>query len=449
MWRRLSPLAHAVVGNTQREDLVCILPLGVAYNSVGKRHLIWDGRHVNEHLRKRKFQMETLQREGRSLFERSVFGGTCDISQDPGLPWRPRASRSSASRGRGCATALTFCPSAYPTLSSAPWLFTSVMGRSVRFIRYKGGDVIAYLDDVIFGAKSAGDALTGAQHMLHILQSFSWLIHPTKCVGTSVAVRAFTALGTLVDLATQTYSVPPATVDRILSGISALLAGPPTVGVRSVSQIKGLIAATWVSTGVATRVRTREMDRVIASRPWRLATSRRERRLSWNAPVTLTGACIAELKWWLANLVRINGCPIRASPLAGRFDSVTECDSSDTGFGAVIFIEGLSAASSSLVAALMAFSAARLSRREVARRARKGIEFAAAFPELLRSASSLLSELFCAAEVFTALAPILRGRAPQGCHGQPGVRVYHGQGCSALRYGGPGLGRVRLRRLTQ
>ena len=35
-----------------RTDLICVLPLGVAFNSAGKRRLIWDGRHVNAHLRK-------------------------------------------------------------------------------------------------------------------------------------------------------------------------------------------------------------------------------------------------------------------------------------------------------------------------------------------------------------------------------------------------------------
>ena len=57
-----------------RHSLVCILQLGVAFNSVGKRSLIWDCQHVNKNLRKRKFKMETLQREGRTLFERSNFG---------------------------------------------------------------------------------------------------------------------------------------------------------------------------------------------------------------------------------------------------------------------------------------------------------------------------------------------------------------------------------------
>ena len=61
-------------------ELICILPLGVAFNSAGKRRLIWDGRHVNRHLRKRPFRMETLQREGRALFECRSFGGTLNVS---------------------------------------------------------------------------------------------------------------------------------------------------------------------------------------------------------------------------------------------------------------------------------------------------------------------------------------------------------------------------------
>ena len=63
-----------------RNELICILPLGVVFNSAGKRRLIWDGRPVNSHLQKRLFRMETLQRECRSLFELSSFGGTLDVS---------------------------------------------------------------------------------------------------------------------------------------------------------------------------------------------------------------------------------------------------------------------------------------------------------------------------------------------------------------------------------
>ena len=45
------------------------------------------------------------------------------------------------------------------------------------------------------------------------------------------------------------------------------------------------------------------------------------------------------------SLGRVNGCRIGSTPLALRFDSVTERDASDTGFGAVTFVEGLAEAS--------------------------------------------------------------------------------------------------------
>ena len=80
----LDVILYGVAARTMREcsrdELICILPLGVAFNSAGKRHLIWDGRHVNQHLRKRPFRMETLQREGRAPFKSSSFGGTLDVS---------------------------------------------------------------------------------------------------------------------------------------------------------------------------------------------------------------------------------------------------------------------------------------------------------------------------------------------------------------------------------
>jgi hypothetical protein len=257
-------VATGTMRTCSRAELTCILPLGVAYNSAGKRRLIWDGRHVNKHLRKHRFRMETLQREGRSLFERSHYGGTLNISS----AYHHVEMAPSATPFLGFEWMGTFyCFEVLPFgLSSAPWLFTTIMGHCTRFLRSIGTDLISYLDDLIFAAGSAHGALTSAQRMIAVLGEFGWLIHPTQCVGTSEPAHLFVALGTLVDLATHTYSVPPATVDRLLTGITALLTGPPSVGVRSVARVKGLLTSTWVATGVPTRVRTRELDRVIESR---------------------------------------------------------------------------------------------------------------------------------------------------------------------------------------
>ena len=391
-----------------RSELICILPLGVAFNSAGKRRLIWDGRHVNKHLRKHRFRMETLQREGRSLFERSHYGGTLDISS----AYHHVEMAPSATPFLGFEWAGTFyCFEVLPFgLSSAPWLFTTVMGHCTRFLRSVGTDLIGYLDDLIFAAGSAHGALTSAQRMIAVLRDFGWLIHPTKCVGTSEPAQLFVALGTLVDLATHTYSVPPATVDRLLSGITKLLTGPPSVGVRAVASIKGLITSTWVATGAATRVRTRELDRVIESRAQpRPGATRRERRETWSGLVRVSDDCRVELQWWLDNLARVNGQEIRSRPLGGVFDSVLECDASDTGIGAVIYVEAAAMATSTLVAALAASALGRATRRLVRRHVREGIELVAALPAHLLDASSTLRELFGVWTFVSDLAPRLSG----------------------------------------
>ena len=63
-----------------RSDLICVLPLGFAFNRAGKRCRIWDGRHLNAHLRDEDFRLETLQREGRALRDNARYGGTVDVS---------------------------------------------------------------------------------------------------------------------------------------------------------------------------------------------------------------------------------------------------------------------------------------------------------------------------------------------------------------------------------
>jgi hypothetical protein len=61
----------------------------------------------------------------------------------------------------------------------------------------------------------------------------------------SEALSSFRALGTIVDLASQTYHVPPDTIERILTKAAAMAAGPSTVCIKAVAAIKGLIASTW------------------------------------------------------------------------------------------------------------------------------------------------------------------------------------------------------------
>jgi hypothetical protein len=327
-----------------RAQLLCVLPLGVAYNSVGKKRLIWDGRHVNRHLPHEPFHMNSLQREGRALFESARFGGTADISSAyHHIPMHPNPTCYLGFEWEGQFYQFLVLPFG---LSTAPRFFSTVMGHTVRFLRFVGVRLISYLNDLIFAHATARETLSAAQMMLHILPRFGWLVHPTKCQGVSEAIQCFVALGSMVCLASQTFSAPLRTVERVVSEGNALLSATGDASVRSLARFRGLVGSTWLSSSVAARLRVRGMTRVIESRPnWRL-------RWSWDARVGLSPECRAEIRWWVANLARRGSSPIRPRPLDGRMDGYILSDASDLGVGAVLFAEGPEAAASSLVAAL-------------------------------------------------------------------------------------------------
>ena len=392
-----------------REDLRCILPLGVASNSAGKKRLIWDGRHVNRYLQKRTFRMESLQREGRALFEQSSWGGTCDLSSAyHHVEMHPDGFPYLGFEWDGAFYRFVVLPFG---LSTAPWLFTKVISHCVRFLRSPGLSlgILSYLDDIVFAAKSAREVLGAAQMLINVLRRFGWLIHPTKCVGTTSPVQVFQALGTVVDLATQTFSVPADTVRRILEAAQALATGPPEVPVRSVARLKGLISATWVSVGAATRIRTRAFDAVVDSRPSPRSTSRRSIRRSWAALVSVTPAAREEASWWASFLPRCRGQPIRPRPFDASVDGDVYSDASDTGAGAFIRSLPGSVSSSSLVRALLERAPRGSSAADVATYATRGIEFMTPFSPAMAGASSTHRELHGVASFILALGPLLRG----------------------------------------
>ena len=390
-------------------DLHCVLPLGVATNAAGKQRLIWDGRHVNQYLPKVTFHMETLQREGRALFERSAWGGTCDLSSAyHHVEMHPDSLPFLGFEWGGEYFRFTVLPFG---LSTAPWLFTKVFGHCARFLRSPGLSlgILSYLDDVIFAALTARGALGAAQVILSVLRRFGWLIHPTKCVGMSAAVQVFQALGTIVNLATQTFAVPPDKVRRIVEAAQALATGPPSVPVRSVARLKGLLAATWVSTGLAARIRTRALDAVIESRPRPAANSGSTARRSWASQVMVSPAAREEALWWVRFLPGCTGQPIRPRPFDSSVDGDIYSDASDTGSGAVIRSLPSSAASSSLVRALLARAPRGGTAAEITAYAARGIEFMAPFSGTVARASSTYRELYGVASFVLAVAPLLRG----------------------------------------
>jgi len=269
--------------------------------------------------------------------------------------------------------------------------------------------ILSYLDDMAFGACTAREALNTAQTLIRVLQRYGWLVHPTKCVGTTEAVQVFQALGTVVDLALQTFSVPESTVRRILDAAHALATGPPMAPVRVVARLKGLISATWISVGSATRIRTRAFAAVIDSRPDPRSESKRETRRCWSALVPISDDARREALWWCEFLPRLNGQPIRPRPFDASVDGDIYSDASDTGAGAHISSLPSRADASSLVRALLARAPPGSTEAEIISYSIRGIEYVAPFPLTVARASSTYRELFGIARFIHAIAPLLCG----------------------------------------
>ena len=347
-----------------RSDLICVLPLGVDLNRAGKRRFIWDGSYVNAHLRERI-----------SVLRVKTLCGNC----------------------------------------------TAFMGHTVRFLRYVGIQVLPYLDDLIFAATTAREALTIGQMLLRILLRFGWLIHPTKCVGFDEHTARFVALGTLVDFTAQKFFVPANKLEHMLSLARDVAERPDRVPgpARVVARLKGLITSLWVAVGNATRVRTQEMDQVIESRPPALSFSRRDPRRSWNASVELLPARWEEIRWW-AN----GGCVIcaaskltarpSAQPVPGmhRQPRIRRCQQ----HGRALSFRWrdwthrrLSLHPSSGPYPGRPLQAPSMSHDELVERARRGIEFMTTFPPLIRDDSSTLKELWGVLAFVMATGSLLAG----------------------------------------
>jgi hypothetical protein len=168
-------------------------------------------------------------------------------------------------------------------------VFSKIISHTARFLHFLRIWLFWYLDYLIFAHHAAREALSAAQKMLHILPQFLWLVLPTKCQGVAVVLQRFLALGSMVCLASQSFSDPEATVTWEVAVGQALLATAGLVSCRALALFRGLVGSTWILMGVASRLRVCAMTAVIKSRP------RRHLRVSWNALVALSEECQTEI----------------------------------------------------------------------------------------------------------------------------------------------------------
>ena len=398
-------LLQGTIRETSADYLKCIMPLGVAEHSrTKKKRQIFDARHLNQYLVDIKFKMESLHIEGRSLFQDCSWGGTIDLSSAYyhidmhesaqaylGFEWEGRFY---------CYTVLPF------GLSTAPRIFTMVMKTPVAYLRFLGCKFIVYLDDLPFGNKTISLTSQQAKLMVDTLRKFGWIIQLSKCVGVDAPVQTFESLGYVINLDSKMFLVPLAKVQKFVEVASSILRSE-RIEVLLVAKAKGLLSSMWMAVGEHARIRTRALDRAIESR-LNVSDNPTDKR-TWRRKIQLTSDTKKELIWWLSNLSKVNGRPIRGGLIVGSFDGVLSTDASSDGFGG--WVSADPPHHRLLSENMRKLTSLNVSAKEATRASVQGWEISGPLPKEIvgQSSSSCHKEMYGAYMVLRLLAPLLRG----------------------------------------
>ena len=252
----------------------------------GKKRFCHDCRFINKHVNKKKFKIETLNKEGRSIFAECKFGWLIDLShayyhiQVDRAYWKYLCFRW---RGQVyCFTCLPF------GLSSAPRIFTIVKHWREKF----GIWVLPYIDDLTGASRSSALGAMHGKFMVTHLQNLGWIIQNKKVVGVPTPLREVESLGVRIDFPAQMYRPCEAKVQSVKI-LATLILKKRTVIAKELAKLAGLIMCLLICIGEAARIRTRSMYSDIHSRLKQGDDP--ENKETWKRHVHVSAATKAEL----------------------------------------------------------------------------------------------------------------------------------------------------------
>jgi hypothetical protein len=402
-------LSSGAIACSSRQDLHCVLPLGVAeQKSTGKLRLIFDARFVNEFLAEWKFKMETLQKEGRHIFAGMRFGSILDISSAfHHIQMHHGSWKYLGFKFRGQYYHWRSLPFG---LKTAPVVFSKVVQPIVGLWRRRGFRVLQYLDDFPGAAEDKASAKAQVTAMMEDMETYGFLVKAEKCLGVEEPLASFGALGFIIDLVSQEFRVDGAKLRAVAEIARSILADTTgRVLVKRVASIVGLIISMTLAIGAAARIRTRAMLRNLQER-LRAGDDPCDKH-TWKRHVRVLPAAREELQWWAEHAMDFEnrGMPIASLHSTFVGDALLASDASATGFGGWMTVGCEETMRNSVVRNLLAKAPEGVRVHEVVRAARKGIEVAGAFTAWQAAKSSSWRELFGAARLLEALGPLLEG----------------------------------------
>ena len=294
-------------------------PLSVVENSMGKKRLVVNLRHINKFLYKQKFKYEDLRvammlfKKGDYMFSFDLKSGYHNIDIDPahhkylGFAWEGRFFTF---------TVLPF------GLCTACYLFTKVVRPLVRYWRAQGIRVVVYLDDGLGAAAGAEAATRDSQMVRNTLERAGFVVHPVKSIWNSVQHLIW--LGLEVDLEAGQIRVPEHKL-AALKNMLEQVRKSSRVSARVLTSLLGKIISMGLAFGPVSRFMTRSLYVVLESRQ------------SWSELLRLSSEASEELAFWSSSMEQYNAQPIWHSPSAVR---VVYSDASDTGFGGYVVEHG-------------------------------------------------------------------------------------------------------------
>ena len=293
----------------------CCNPLTVA--DKGKLRLVLDLRHVNAYLNLKKFKHEDLKIVA-EIFEQGDYFVRFDLTSGYhhidihsehqkylGFHW----SFDGKAERYFQFTVLVF------GLASAGYVFAKVLRPLTKLWRSTGIKSIIFVDDGIAAQKTEALAEKAARKIQYVLTRAGFTINRKKSDFKPKQKGKW--LGVIIDTRNMIFSVPIEKMDKLKEDITEAMERNVSTP-KELAKIAGTLSSMHQAIGPLVRLFTRSLYQQIAE------------AFTWYQPVQLNQKSATELKFWLQNIEKVNGCTFKPRPTTTQ---MIFTDASGDGYG--------------------------------------------------------------------------------------------------------------------
>ena len=204
-------------------------------------------------------------------------------------------------------------------LNTAPRIFTKLLKPVVAYLHTRNIRLLIYLDDILIIGSSVQILREHTVLVIELLRNLGFIINYEKSLLTPTPVLEF--LGFLINSKTMKFYLPQTKVAKVLDLCKSLLKENP-ISLHLLAQLQGFLEscrpAVWLAPLHFRHLQSCLIQQVALNKG------------SYQGTVLLDPQAREELQWWITNIKRVNGSPIR--PPAPEM--VITSDASKMGWGA-------------------------------------------------------------------------------------------------------------------